>query len=906
MLTSVLPQDHLIRAPPSIYRWIEENAHVCTLIPEEGKTLIDFMNEEEGKNCTACPKLEFREIPGVACAWEFEPTSTNARVGCQEIPHICIQELLIEFSDFYELDQEKNQQSIFPNDNSKEETLNGMLEKILQTEFTTMSPTTTSTSTITPTTTTTTSTQTPSTTTKPNLFVQSFTEEQEFGDFNKFFGPLISDVTEQTTSMNRLTPKFKEKPTTQVTEETKSTTPLSTEAISETTASNKFVDFENLLGTIVEEETETTPSTSRRLTPKFVEKIMEKATLVHRLTTTTMTPSTTKNLIETSTFRTMFTTKNPRLFSTKITTPFRAATISKLLPSHENRELNKLISKVDADSHNEHSIDNKFQENEPVEVVNTSKKEGPEFEETITQPSTTFTQTETKLEFSKLPEVEFVQQTKSTITMKKPNEFKAKFTKFRMEDRFVMGFSSTQTAKNFGTESTQSLNTTPWPKNTLEIKKLPLLAHNLNQNHVVEPQDSQKSKMEIHTPDNCMDTHELCCFWALNGECNQNPFYMKVHCAQTCGTCHCQIGKIDQCISKGIQCDISQAFLWQESNNVTSTFSSTTSQPTLPQSNYNHIDVPTRKQLPIRPIDLKIEPESKTSQDPRGNDIFKSIEEFENLYMKPEPLKTLSSEPLAQTTPKIRHLPVQYEENRKPLKTTTLTTTILPSLRSDQVTSKLHFDRNYASQKIYPSRRKSNQVPLLPPLKSYSGKTTKLKNDLNHSTWFLIPPFAKASNAYNVNMGAQQQRSPINVPQYDIHAYHPPQPAHTPLQGHYLLFEEQPSFPIFHVAHPECFNYHRLCKYWAGMGECDSNPFWMRPHCQEACKSCGETIETISVPKSMNGCVNKHKLCPYWRFIGECQNNPTYMLKHLPRDERYRAQRGEEEMNMNTPKCFFL
>lgn len=138
--------------------------------------------------------------------------------------------------------------------------------------------------------------------------------------------------------------------------------------------------------------------------------------------------------------------------------------------------------------------------------------------------------------------------------------------------------------------------------------------------------------------------------------------------------------------------------------------------------------------------------------------------------MKPEPLKTLSPEPLAQTTPKIRHLPVQYEENRKPLKTTTLTTTILPSSRSDQVTSKLHFDRNYASQKIYPSRRKSNQVPLLPPLKSYSGKTTKLKKDgLSQYTWFLIPPFAKASNAYNVNIGAQQQRSPINVPNYDIH-----------------------------------------------------------------------------------------------------------------------------------------
>jgi hypothetical protein len=90
-------------------------------------------------------------------------------------------------------------------------------------------------------------------------------------------------------------------------------------------------------------------------------------------------------------------------------------------------------------------MDNKFQENEHVKVVDTSQKEGPEFEETITQPSTTFTQTETKFEFSKLPEVEFVQQAKSTMTI---NEFKEKLTKLRMQNRFVMGFSTTQMEKS--------------------------------------------------------------------------------------------------------------------------------------------------------------------------------------------------------------------------------------------------------------------------------------------------------------------------------------------------------------------------------------------------------------------------------------------------------------------------
>uniref|UniRef100_A0A914RP60 ShKT domain-containing protein n=1 Tax=Parascaris equorum TaxID=6256 RepID=A0A914RP60_PAREQ len=34
----------------------------------------------------------------------------------------------------------------------------------------------------------------------------------------------------------------------------------------------------------------------------------------------------------------------------------------------------------------------------------------------------------------------------------------------------------------------------------------------------------------------CKDSHKLCCFWAMAGECDNNPYWMRIHCAKTCGT----------------------------------------------------------------------------------------------------------------------------------------------------------------------------------------------------------------------------------------------------------------------------------------------------------------------------------------------------------------------------------
>ncbi|KAF1749193.1 hypothetical protein GCK72_025660 [Caenorhabditis remanei] len=58
------------------------------------------------------------------------------------------------------------------------------------------------------------------------------------------------------------------------------------------------------------------------------------------------------------------------------------------------------------------------------------------------------------------------------------------------------------------------------------------------------------------TPKLCEDKHGLCCFWATTGECTKNPFWMKVNCPKTCGTCDCELGNADKCVSTGINCTL--------------------------------------------------------------------------------------------------------------------------------------------------------------------------------------------------------------------------------------------------------------------------------------------------------------------------------------------------------------
>ncbi|VDN17977.1 unnamed protein product [Gongylonema pulchrum] len=65
-------------------------------------------------------------------------------------------------------------------------------------------------------------------------------------------------------------------------------------------------------------------------------------------------------------------------------------------------------------------------------------------------------------------------------------------------------------------------------------------------------QDKHVSKTDPGSPA-CDDKHELCCFWATVGECDSNPYWMRIQCAKTC------VREAKRCVSTGIRCYLAPA-----------------------------------------------------------------------------------------------------------------------------------------------------------------------------------------------------------------------------------------------------------------------------------------------------------------------------------------------------------
>nr|CAD2181057.1 unnamed protein product [Meloidogyne enterolobii] len=90
------------KRPPNLYKWIEENAHICTIVPVNGESLVSFLSEEEGKKCSICPDLGINEVPTMACAVEVTPNDIeNLDIGCHKLPDLCVIELKNRYAEFY-------------------------------------------------------------------------------------------------------------------------------------------------------------------------------------------------------------------------------------------------------------------------------------------------------------------------------------------------------------------------------------------------------------------------------------------------------------------------------------------------------------------------------------------------------------------------------------------------------------------------------------------------------------------------------------------------------------------------------------------------------------------------------------------------------------------------------------
>ena len=84
------------------------------------------------------------------------------------------------------------------------------------------------------------------------------------------------------------------------------------------------------------------------------------------------------------------------------------------------------------------------------------------------------------------------------------------------------------------------------------------------------------------------------------------------------------------------------------------------------------------------------------------------------------------------------------------------------------------------------------------------------------------------------------------------------------------------------LAHPdlECSRKeHDECVAWAESGECTANPGFMSQSCKQACGLCPGVAGHRRDPgtEDWDSCKDKSTFCGQWAAVGECDSNPNYM-----------------------------
>ncbi|KAL3084814.1 hypothetical protein niasHT_031699 [Heterodera trifolii] len=642
----------LNRIPPSIYTWIEENAHICTIVPANGESLINFLSEEEGAKCALCPELGPHELPGMACAIEVTPNEIDVGIGCHPVPELCLLELKTLYAEFFT----SGLPGGMPLGNKNEHRTHSSLEE----------------------------------------------------DIFKATGNLFTSATDGSNSVMEVT--------------------------SERT--DEHLDEEEQ-----EEEEEEDEQEKRR------EKLGEDTTPTETTNATTMTTSST-----TATSATTSATIQPSTTTTSVRANIFARPSPQGFPINLTMEEMHLLSRTSKPQKGWSSLI-------PPAEAKGGEKTGDEGEEM-------------------------------------PMEVKS-------------------------------------PANT-EPMLMKKRAKGRTGNEVEEEQEvDEELAKESGGP--CKDRHELCCFWAMSGECDSNPFWMRTKCPMTCGTCGCKVRNADKCHSIGVKC-VSTTTTTTPSTTATTTTSSTTTTTT-----------PT-------PPPVTSPPSSRR---------------------RPRP-----------TPPQMPgHRPQRPRQRSRTSTTTTTTTSSISSMETTTAQNDVDHEESPASVGENGGRGGGNNVGddnyydyannVMPSL--LSGTDAERKTISGHSgrrvpegridaesggpitrpKWLL----SSAGPGYEETVKEEEEEDNSVVP--------------SPMNLSSTL--PTTTSPPTTITKEICFNFHKLCDFWAKMGECLNNPFWMRPHCQVSCNSCGETLGDISTPPARSGCNNEHILCPFWAFIGECARNPRWM-----------------------------
>ena len=90
---------------------------------------------------------------------------------------------------------------------------------------------------------------------------------------------------------------------------------------------------------------------------------------------------------------------------------------------------------------------------------------------------------------------------------------------------------------------------------------------------------------------------------------------------------------------------------------------------------------------------------------------------------------------------------------------------------------------------------------------------------------------------------------------------------------------------------PKCANRDKsgACDHWASLGECEKNPTFMHKSCKRACGLCPGGLGLARVfsrggsgadgdgGEWSHSCQDRSSFCGQWAAVGECDSNPHYM-----------------------------
>ena len=76
----------------------------------------------------------------------------------------------------------------------------------------------------------------------------------------------------------------------------------------------------------------------------------------------------------------------------------------------------------------------------------------------------------------------------------------------------------------------------------------------------------------------------------------------------------------------------------------------------------------------------------------------------------------------------------------------------------------------------------------------------------------------------------------------------------------------------------DCHDETESCEAWASAGECERNAAYMKASCRLSCGECNLPPGTPRPPPfDPNACEDKNANCATWASIGECDTNPNFM-----------------------------